>query len=46
MNYIIEIELNRSVGAILYDFNSENVNVATTETGNQAKFRRVEIQRR
>ena len=46
MIYIIEIELDRSVGAILFDFNSENVDVALAETGNQAKFRRIEIQRR
>ena len=43
MIYIIEIELDRSVGEILYDFNSENVEVRLTESEGQAKFRRVEI---
>jgi hypothetical protein len=46
MVYIIEIELERSVGEILYDFNTENVDVKLSETEGQANFRRIEIRRR
>ena len=36
MIYIIEIELDRSVGEILFDFNAENVEVKLKESEGQA----------